>query len=112
MKMKITTMVILLIVFLPAFAFSGEIYGCIKEGKKFIEKGSKVEITTDKNTYSTETDKYGSFRLYVNDNGMCIFKVYYKGQPTQDFAVYTYENPVKYDLILGKRDDRYYLKRK
>ena len=34
--MKTNLMIILLMVLFPSCAFSGEIYGCIKKGKKFI----------------------------------------------------------------------------
>ena len=114
--MKTIIKVLLFIILFPSSVFAGEVYGCIKEGKKFIGKGVKVEVTSDSNTYSTKTDKYGSFRLYVKEKGKCILKIYFtkqdKEQTTQDFAVYSYENPVKYDLFLEKEDDKYYLKRK
>ena len=175
--MKTTITAIFLIVLFPSFSFSGEIYGCIKEGRKFIGEGAKVEIKYDDNAdsinideyspcnlyapekgrcilkmyykgqiapnfilfsffpfageiyeciegrrlidarvtvkitpdVSTETDKYGTYSLYVPKEGRCILKVHYKGQTTQDFRVRSYESSVQYDLLLKMEEGKYIL---
>lgn len=134
--MKTTIIAILLIILFPSFAFSGEIYGCIKKGKKFIRDENikiRIEITPDGDkeityssipmdkcgTYSGSLDKYGTYRLYVNENGKCLLKLYVvygeenekeKKQigDKQGMAVYSYENSVRYDLLIKEEGDGKY----
>ena len=113
--MKTIAILLLLIMLLPAFAFAGEIYGSIKEGKRPIGKGVKVEIiaVSSGRRYVTKTDKYSSYRLYVRERGRCILKVYYKKQsPPPQIQVYSYKGPVRYDLVLEKKKGKYILRRK
>ena len=109
--MKASITLILLVMFFPSIAFPGEIYGIIREGGKSVGPGVKIEITSNNITYSEETDKYGSYRIYVPEKGQCLLKLYYKEQ-SPVIAIYSYENSVQYDLILGKKDGQYSLRRK
>ena len=112
--MKTNLMIILLMVLFPSCAFSGEIYGCIKKGKKFIDKGVRVEITSEDKTYpptETYTDDYGTYSLCVPDKGRLILKVNYEGQLTPGFVVYSYENSVQYNFSLEEKDGQYSLRR-
>ena len=111
--MKTIITLLLLIVFFPSLAFAGEIYGCIKKGKKFIGKGVKVEITSEDKTYPpTETDEYGTYSLSVPKKGGFIIKVHYKGQTTSGFLVYSYEGSVQYNFsIIEENDGKYSLRR-
>lgn len=112
--MKTITMLLLFMgVFFPSFTFAGEIYGCIKKGKKFIEKGVRIEIASEDKTYPpTETDEYGTYSLCVPEKGRFILKVDYKGQLTPDFVVYSYENSVQYNFSIEEKDGQYFLRRK
>ncbi|HHT9123422.1 MAG TPA: hypothetical protein ACFYEF_11190 [Candidatus Wunengus sp. YC63] len=129
--MKTILMIILLMVLFPSFACSGEIYGCIKKGKKLIRDENikiRIEITPDGDkeitystphkcgTYNASLDKFGTYRLYVNENGKCLLKLYVvlgeenEEQKTQigderGMAVYSYENSVRYDLLIKEEDD-------
>ncbi|HEC99254.1 MAG TPA: hypothetical protein ENN18_02575 [Proteobacteria bacterium] len=107
--MKRVTMFLLLIMLFPSLAFGGEIYGSITEGKRSVGAGVRVEIITASKTYPTETDRYGSYRLYVPEKGACTLKVHYR-QPSQPIKVYSYEGSVRYDLVLEKRDGHYSLR--
>lgn len=107
--MKTVIMFFLLIMLFPPLAFGGEIYGSITEGERSVGPGVRVEIITAGKTYPTETDKYGSYRLYVPEKGECTLKVHYK-QPSQPIKVYSYEGSVRYDLVLEKKDGHYFLR--
>lgn len=109
--MKASITLILLGMLFPSFVFSGEIYGIIRESGKSVGQGVRIEITSNNNSYSEETDKYGSYRIYVPEKGQCLLKLYYKEQ-SPVIAIYSYENSVQYDLILEKKDGQYSLRRK
>ncbi len=94
-----------------ATALAGELFGTISEVDKPIAAGVKVEVTAGDKTYSTETDKFGSYRLFVKEKGKCTLKVYYKGQmPT--FSVGSFEKSTRYDFLLTQKDGKYTLGRK
>ena len=103
----------ILILFLvySSITLAGEVYGTLRDGGKTVSKGIKVEIVTPKKTYSTVTDAYGSFRMYVVEKGKCTFKVYYKNQ-TPSFDLYSYDKSTRYDMTLETKDGKYSLKRK
>src|SRR3990172_12083899 len=109
--MKASIALILLVMFFPSIALPGEIYGIIRESGKSVGQGVRIEITSNNITYSEETDKYGSYRIYVPEKGQCLLKLYYKEQ-SPVIAIYSYENSLQYDLILVKKDGQYSLRRK
>ena len=122
--MKTNLMIILLMVLFPSCAFSGEIYGCIKKDGKFVGKGVEIKITPDSNkgnAYLTNTDVYGTYRLYVPETESCKLNMKYKERPvyiviseekTQDFLVYYYEGSVQYDFFIKEENGEYFLRRK
>lgn len=123
--MKTTIKIILLIILFPSFAYSGEIYGCIKKDRKFVKKGVEIKITPDSNkgnAYLTNTDEYGTYSLYVPETGSCILNMKYNERPVyifisedmkmQDFLVYSYEGSVQYDFFIKEENGEYLLRRK
>jgi hypothetical protein len=102
---------LLLAILLITISYAGEIFGTFREDGKTVKKGIKVEIISPKKTYSTETDNYGSYRLFVVEKGKCLFKTFYNDKiPT--FEVYSYDKSTRYDFIIEKKDTTYTLKRK
>jgi len=90
---------------------AGELFGTISEANKPVAQGVKVEITAGDKTYSTETDKFGSYRLFVKEKGKCTLTISYKNQsPT--FTVASFEKSTRYDLVLTEKDGKYTLGRK
>lgn len=111
--MKIAIMfIILLTTLFPTIVHSGEIFGCIKLGKKLIGKGVTIEIKPEDKTQlieiietdvnllkiknplqtvetqpirTTKTDEYGTYSLYVPETGSCILNMKYKEQPVYIF---------------------------
>jgi hypothetical protein len=108
--MKTIVILLLLMIFFPILAFAGEIYGNIKVGGGPVPEGVKIEIMCPDRPYSTTTDKFGSFRIYVSREGRCTLTVHY-GQPPPSYEVFSYEGSVRYNLILDQRDGRYFLRR-
>ncbi len=103
-----------LLIFLCAFAsdvFAGEIFGTVRDGVKPVSKGIKIEIASPKKVYTTQTDAYGSYRVYVGEKGKCTLKIYYKDQ-APSFEVYSYDKSTRYDLSLENKDGKYFIKRK
>ena len=92
-------------------AISGELFGALYDGGKAVIRGIKIEIVTPKKTYSTETDAYGSYRLFVPEKGKCTLKVSYKTQVVS-LDAYSYDKSTRYDLNLVNKDGTYFLKRK
>lgn len=96
----------------PSLAFAGEIRGTITKGGRSIGAGVPVEVRCGEKAYPpTQTDRYGSFRLFVHERGTCILHVGYQDQtPTREIE--SFEDSVRYDLVLEKQDDQYVLRRK
>ncbi len=102
-KMKTITMLPILIMLFPLAAFTGEIYGTIKEENKPIGKGVEVVVKCGNETYPTQTKRYGSYSVYVPKKGRCTLTVH-----NRKIDVYSYQRSVRYDLVL----ERNRLKRK
>lgn len=125
--MKIAILfIILLTTLFPSIVYSGEIYGCIKKGGKFIkEERVKIKIIPDSNkekTYSIDTDEFGIYRLCVPETGSCILNMEYMKKPVYasiskeekkpDFLVYSYKGSVQYDFFIEEIYGEYLLRRK
>jgi hypothetical protein len=106
-------------------AFAGRIFGDIKLDGKPVPAGITLKIalappvrapgTAVKPASivadSTVTDKFGSYRLTVKEEGKCILTLLYDKQaPTLE--VFSYKDATRYDLILEKKDGKLSLKRK
>lgn len=90
---------------------AGEMFGTISEGGKPVSEGVKVVVAAGEKTYSAETDKFGSYRLFVKEKGKCILKVHFKDQ-TPSFQVASFEKSTRYDFVLNLKDGKYTLGRK
>jgi len=119
--MRTITILVLVIIFFPSLVLAGIIHGSIKEGEEFIGEGVKVELLlsdstaspVDSTVDSTRTDKYGSYRMYVEEEGRYTLRVHYR-EETPTAEIYSYEHPVRYNFILvfDKDDSTYILRRK
>lgn len=86
-------------------ALAGEIYGTIKEGGKPVKAGTKVAVECAKKSYSAETDKLGSYRLFVPEQGKCTLTVKSADGAPQT-TVHSYEDSARYNLVLEKKDGK------
>src|SRR5512145_1547538 len=84
-------------------AVAGEIYGTVKEGGKPVQAGTKVEVKCAKGSYSAETDKLGSYRVFVPEQGKCTLSVI-SGDVAPQTTVNSFEDSARYNLVLDKKD--------
>ena len=86
-------------------ALGGELYGTIKEGGKPIKAATKVEVKCAKGSYRTETDKLGSYRVFVPEQGKCALSVK-SGDVAPQVTVHWFEDSTRYNLILENKDGK------
>lgn len=99
---------------LPASASAGKIFGDIKLDGKPLAEGVKVRVTRPGGNAvadSTTTDKFGSFKLMVKEEGKSMLTVVYDKKPIE-LAVFSNKEATRYDLILEKKDGKLALRRK
>ncbi len=100
-------------------AHAGRIFGDIKMDGKPLPAGVPVLITQPlaarrqdrPRADSTATDKFGSYKLDVKDEGKCMLTVMYQKQPVE-LPVFSYKEATRYDLVLEKKDGKLSLRRK
>ncbi len=123
---RIVAVSLTLWVFLAASnATAGRIFGDIKLDGKPVPAGLPVKIALAPPASapgakpapapivadSTVTDKFGSYKLTVKEEGKCIVTLVYEKQiPTLE--VFSYKDATRYDLILEKKDGKLTLRRK
>ena len=88
-----------------ATALAGEFYGTIREGGKPVKAGTKVDVKCAKGAYSAETDKLGSYRLFVPEQGKCVLSVK-SGDAAPQMTVHSFEDSARYNLVLEKKDGK------
>ncbi len=71
---------------------------------------NKLEATPGP-TDSTVTDKVGSYKVTVKDEGKCKLTLVYEKKPVS-LEVFSYAEATRYDLILEKKADKLTLRRK
>jgi len=86
-------------------AIAGEIYGTVKEGGKPIKAGIKVEVKCAKGSYSAETDKLGSYRMFLPEQGKCTLSVK-SSDGSPQMTVNSFEDSARYNLVLEKKDGK------
>jgi hypothetical protein len=116
---RVVPLPFVLLTILAAPALAGRIFGDIKLDGKPLPAGVVVKITqplaADAKTAAvadtTITDKFGSYKLTVKEEGKCILTVLYEKQPVE-LTVFSYKEATRYDLILEKKDGKLSLRRK
>ena len=109
--MKSLVMVQLLLLLCTSHVVAGGVYGTITDGSKPIAAGVKVEIDASGKVYTAETDKFGSYRIFVKEKGKCTLTVHLKEQsPSVD--LFSYDKSTRYDWILETKDEKLLLRRK
>jgi hypothetical protein len=116
---------ILLVCLAASNASAGRIFGGIKLDGKPVPAGLTVKIAlappasvpgdsakaAPTTVDSTVTDKFGSFKLTVKEEGKCILTLVYEKQALTR-EVFSYKDAMRYDLILEKKDGKLSLRRK
>jgi hypothetical protein len=106
------TIIMLLFLFAVAGqAAAGEVFGTITDGSKPVAAGVKVEISASGVVYATETDKFGSYRLFVKEKGKCVLTLSLSNQkPSAE--LFSYDKSTRYDWIVETKDGKLSLRRK
>ncbi len=92
-------------------ALAGEVFGTITDAGKPVPVGTKVEVTAQGKTYTGETDKFGTYHVFVKEKGKCSLALLYKDQKPS-VEVFSYEKATRYDWTLETADGKLALKRK
>ena len=108
--MRALTLALGLILLFPTLAFTGQIFGTLKEGRRSVGRGVPVEVICGRDHYPARTDAYGSYNVYARKTGKCMLVVDYKGQ--SEHVVYSYGDPVRYDFELIQSGRGYQLERR
>lgn len=125
MKRIVVASLILLVCLAAANAHAGRIFGDIKLDGKPVLGGLMVTIApvlpasapgdTAKHAPAavdtTLTDKFGSYKLSVKQEGKCVLTLAYEKQALM-LEVFSYKNATRYDLILEKKDGKLSMRRK
>lgn len=104
---------------------AGRIFGDIKLDGKPVPAGLAVKIAVAPPASAagdsakaapaaidtTVTDKFGSYKLIVKQEGKCVLTLVYEKQELT-LEVFSYKNATRYDLILEKKDGKPSLRRK
>jgi len=115
----------LLVCLAASNAFAGRIFGDIKLDGKPVPAGLTVKIApalppaapgakpkpAPAVADTTVTDKFGSYKLSVKEEGKCLLTLVYEKQPVT-LEVFSYKDATRYDLILEKKDGKLSLRRK
>jgi len=106
-----TLMCLVMILFMTSVALAGEIYGTIVDAGKPVQAGVKVEVTVAGKSFTSETDKNGTYHVFAAEKGKGTLTAYYKDQkPSAD--IFSYEKATRYDWTVETADGKLTLKRK
>jgi len=103
--------ILLLLGLVPELVFAGEIRGAVEIGGHSVGPGIGIQVHCGKTVYSTATDKYGSYRLFLPENGTCQLQIQYQNQ-TPSREIVSFEDSTRYDLTLENDGDHYVVRRK
>jgi hypothetical protein len=95
-----------------SLAPAGEIWGTITDSGKPVPAGVKVEVAAGGNQYSGETDKSGTYHIFVNEKGKVALTVNYKDQKPAADGVFSFDKATRYDWNIEVVDGKMMIKRK
>lgn len=94
----------------PMTAVGGEIFGTLSlDGAPLANTPINVSIAGE--TYSTQTDEGGRYRLYVPQGGRATMAVG-TGEQSASIEIFSSQRSVRYDLILGSENGEMSLRRR
>jgi hypothetical protein len=125
MRWILSVALALLVCLAASNASAGRIFGDIKLDGKPVPAGLTVKIAVVPSAGapgtkpkpaptvvdSTVTDKFGSYKLTVKQEGKCVLTLLYEKQAVA-LDVFSYKDATRYDLILEKKDGKLSLRRK
>lgn len=103
-------LILALLGLVPELALAGEIRGAVIHDGKSVGQGVDIEVHCGDKAYTTTTDKYGRYRLFLPE-GTCQLQVRFQNQtPSRDIV--SFDDSTRYDLTLERDGDQYVLRRK
>ena len=107
--MKTTTILLLVLLFVPFLSFAGDIYGTIKgdDGKPLMNQVVQIK-QNDKVLASATTDANGYFTVTIKEVGK--FKLEVAGYKDASFEVFSSNKSTRYNLLMNKAGDKWILK--
>jgi len=109
--MKTPAIVLLALLLSAPSLLAGEVFGTITEGNKPVAAGVKLEIAVSGKIYAAETDKFGAYRVIVNEKGKCTLTLHIQDQ-TPSVNLFSYDRSTRYDWILETKNGKLSLRRK
>ena len=123
MKWIVVVSLVLMVCVTVSDALAGRIFGDIKLDGKPVPAGLPVIIAVVPPQSgegaspalavidTAVTDKFGSYKLNVKQEGKCALTLVYEKQKLT-LDVFSYKNATRYDLILENKDGKLSLRRK
>jgi hypothetical protein len=108
------TLPVALLVVLSGQANAGRIFGDVSMDGKPVAAGIKMRITHPGASTIADTavtDKFGSYKLMVKEEGKSTLTILYGGKPLE-LAVFSNKEATRYDLVVEKKDGKLSLRRK
>ncbi len=102
---------LLTLVLMSTRSLAGEVYGTVTEGGKPVAESLKVEIAVSGKAYTGETDKFGSYRIFVKEKGKCTLTIYLKDQ-SPSVELFSYAKSSRYDWVIETKGGKLSLRRK
>jgi len=109
--MRLPLVVGIILVICTSYAVAGEVYGTITEQNKAVPTGTKVEVSVSGKVYDGTTDKFGSYRIVVNEKGKGTVTVHLN-QQAASATVFSYEKATRYDWIVESANGKLSIRRK
>jgi hypothetical protein len=102
---------LLLVLAMASAAVAGEIYGTVVESGKPVPAGTKMEVDVAGKTFAGETDKFGTYHIFVAEKGKGTLTANYKDQKLTA-EIFSYERATRYDWTVEVVDGKMVLKRR
>jgi hypothetical protein len=94
------------LLFVPALAEAGEIYGKVTLSGTSVGEGTEVTAQCGTKTYPTvKTDKSGSFHVVVTETGKCTLTLKHQADSAA-LSVASYEDAAQADIVLESKDGK------
>jgi hypothetical protein len=94
-------------------ADAGRLFGDIKIDGKPLAEGVKIKVKPpgDAPAVETTTDKFGSYKILVKEEGKCVLTVTYE-KSALELPVFSNKEATRYDLVIETKDGKRALRRK
>lgn len=109
--MKSLSLVLITLMLFASRTVAGELYGTITDGGKPVAAGLKVEISMSGKVHVGETDKFGSYRMFVKEKGKGTLTLHIQEQ-SPSIELFSYDKSSRYDWVLAAKGGKLFLRRK